>query len=596
MTEDLRYAIVVIGRSGPLLGETEIRAEEGEIEQAKLGEFNTYLHDDVTGTYRLLAPGDSHVRFAGASTDDSDVLFEDRAKLTSKALSFLNAQGEEEGPGTNLYEWKNGTVALVGVLPNDNSPPGGAVAGPGGGAIQETGEGEEGNELPGGATSGGTQRFDLQNAISEDGSRVFFTDVGTGEIYMREPAAERTLKISGSQAAYWRAATPSGSYVFYTEGSGSARQLYRFNLERDIDEDLTPESSPRVVGLVGISNSGSYAYYVAHEGLLYEWHEGHAFQITKLNVETDYDDWTIFNLGVGGAEEGEKSSRVTPSGTTVLFSSHEKVTEDNNEGLDELYVYDATQPLSSSNPICVSCNPGRSSATEAFLANSFVSYAAVARNGYLTNNLSNDGTRVFFQAKGLLPEDEAEAHGAVTNVYEWEREGAGGCARGSGNGSGGCLALISSGQSPEQSLFGDASANGSDVFFFSRQSLVAQDGDENVDVYDAREDGGLSAQNVASTPPCVGEACRGSVGPMVGFGRPASAMLAGTGNLVQIPTGQKTVIKPKSRTKLLTRAQKLAKALRRCKRERVRQRARCRAQARSRYAAKGRKSARGVGK
>ena len=33
------------------------------------------------------------------------------------------------------------------------------------------------------------------------------------------------------------------------------------------------------------------------------------------------------------------------------------------------------------------------------------------------------------------------------------------------------------------------------MFFFTRQSLVSQDHDDNVDVYDAREDGGMAGQN-----------------------------------------------------------------------------------------------------
>ena len=60
---------------------------------------------------------------------------------------------------------------------------------------------------------------------------------------------------------------------------------------------------------------------------------------------------------------------------------------------------------------------------------------------------------------------------------------------------GGCLYLISTGESAEPSYFGDASANGDDVFFFTRQSLVGQDRDENYDIYDARIDGGIAAQN-----------------------------------------------------------------------------------------------------
>jgi hypothetical protein len=66
------------------------------------------------------------------------------------------------------------------------------------------------------------------------------------------------------------------------------------------------------------------------------------------------------------------------------------------------------------------------------------------------------------------------------------------------------------GQSTSSSYFGDASQNGEDVFFFTRQSLVSQDRDNNVDVYDAREDGGISSQNSLLAPPSERERCRGA--------------------------------------------------------------------------------------
>jgi hypothetical protein len=70
-------------------------------------------------------------------------------------------------------------------------------------------------------------------------------------------------------------------------------------------------------------------------------------------------------------------------------------------------------------------------------------------------------------------------------VYEWEAYGEGSCASIAQDG--GCLYLISSGTSSEQSYFGDASANGNDVFFFTRQALAPTDDDDLVDVYDAHE-------------------------------------------------------------------------------------------------------------
>ena len=62
---------------------------------------------------------------------------------------------------------------------------------------------------------------------------------------------------------------------------------------------------------------------------------------------------------------GEKSSRVTPDGTTVLFASQAQLTSYDNAEQGELYLYDAT----SGTLTCVSCNPSGAPATsEAYLA------------------------------------------------------------------------------------------------------------------------------------------------------------------------------------------------------------------------------------
>src|ERR1700735_1439192 len=99
----------------------------------------------------------------------------------------------------------------------------------------------------------------------------------------------------------------------------------------------------------------------------------------------------------------------------------------------------------------------------------------------MTRNLSVEGTRIYFQtAEALLP----EATDGQENVYEWEQEGVGSCGVGESDENGGCLYLISTGQSTNPSYFGDASENGSDVFFFTRGSLVGQDRDDNADIYD----------------------------------------------------------------------------------------------------------------
>ena len=188
LTEDLATAIV----------NTEPGLEAG----LAPGRYS-YLRDSATGAFRLLSPGIA--TFADATADDSRIIFESSEQLLPAAA-----------PGVvNLYEWADGQLSVVGILPTSEggeAPSKGSVAGPGGPALGEESVGGA-EEIVGGATG----KFYTQNTISADGSRVFFSDSGTGRIYMREPEAARTIPISAGQA-YWRAATADGSMVFYTEG------------------------------------------------------------------------------------------------------------------------------------------------------------------------------------------------------------------------------------------------------------------------------------------------------------------------------------------------------------------------------------------
>jgi hypothetical protein len=557
----------------------------------------SYLRDNATGSFRLLAPGIA--RFADATANDSRIIFEDTTEEVVPGV-------RDETGVPYLYEWNASKpsgqeLSLAGVLQKGEAPIAGAVVGPGGPAL-------------GRRTGGATGEFYTQDTISEDGSRIFFSDVGTGQIYMREPEVGKTIPVSaGIEPAYWRAATADGSMVFYTEGEN----LYRFNVDKfeasekpesealaDAREALTTGTAG-ILGMLGIATeNGSYVYFVATEvlagnengnkekaetgeGNLYEWHDGETIFVAQLSTGGLYDEynWHSFykaNPGFAPAA-GEKSSRVTPDGEAVLFTSQGRLTVYDNAGQGELYLYDAT----SGRLTCVSCNPSGAPATaEAYLVGNPLPGGGEPRNAFLTRNLSADGSRVFFQTdEALVPQDT----NGQTDVYEWEREGTGGadgCSPSSASfsaSSGGCLYLISTGQNAQPSYFGDASANGDDVFFFTRQSLVGQDRDENYDVYDARVEGGIAAQNPLPPASCTGEGCLGPVDPSPVFYAPASTTFSGTGNLPS-----QSVVKPKP----LTRVQQLAKALKACKPKPKAKRKRCEAQARKRYGKRATKSPR----
>jgi hypothetical protein len=181
---------------------------------------------------------------------------------------------------------------------------------------------------------------------------------------------------------------------------------------------------------------------------------------------------------------------------------------------------------------------------------------ATAPASLASRNLSADGNRAFFETTEALVSSDTNGVGgcpivgaglqefpACRDVYEWEAPGSGSCTKSSPAFSplnGGCLYLISTGKDDYPSFFADASANGDDVFFFTRQGLVGQDKDELLDVYDARVGGGIAAQNPGPALPCEStDACHGSIPAPPAEGQPSTQTFVGPGNEVPKPTHKK---------------------------------------------------------
>jgi hypothetical protein len=126
-----------------------------------------------------------------------------------------------------------------------------------------------------------------------------------------------------------------------------------------------------------------------------------------------------------------------------------------------------------------------------------------------------------------------------SDVYQWEAQGTGSCAR-----PGGCISLISSGLANRAS-FVDASLDGADAFFLTDRSLVGVD-PGSVDLYDARVGGGFPEPGEPS--PCVGDACQVVPGPvedpvlttvLVGPGNPKEQYRSYGAKAKKCPKGKK---------------------------------------------------------
>jgi hypothetical protein len=383
----------------------------------------------------------------------------------------------------------------------------------------------------------------MRHAISDDGSRVFWTynfifPGGNFPLFARVFNANgepKTIQLDASQggagkgAGKFQDASVDGSKVFFLDTqkltavtSASGSDLYRYDMVKGEKGEPEPLSNltahagepANVQGVLGTSEKGDYVYFAANGVLtaalnpstedgavpgqpnIYAWHEGEPlrFIATLTNTTPDTLNWRT-NLT-------EQTSRVSPNGRHLVFVSTKDLTGyDNTDQItgtldSQVFVYNlAAERLS-----CVSCNPtGARPGGFSAVPNWSTPYEQ-------PRYLLDDG-RVFFESRDAL--DPHDVNGEQ-DVYAFQRSGVGNCSAASASfsgASGGCLGLVSTGSSSSRSYFLDASTDGRDVFFSTRQSLVPQDVDGASDVYDFR---------IGGTPPpppppgpCEGEACRG---------------------------------------------------------------------------------------
>jgi len=485
-----------------------------------------------------------------------------------------------------LYEHANGLLRFACILPNGNPTTKGCTAGTGDFSYHG-------------------RASNLQNALSEDGERYFWTELsaisglsGTthpfGKIFLGrkgEPAIPVSQTISNGDARFW-GATPEGSRAIFEIGGF----LYSFDAEAAIEGAANPSTliAKDAVGVFGLSQDASHVYFASTDELggengadevaeigepnLYLWREGEGIEFI---VTLDALD-TSGRLSPINSNPVFRTSRVSPDGLHVAFTSRAPLTGyDNTDALSgepdtEVFRYAAE----SGELACVSCNPtgarpiGRERDFSGGVPTIWIAAEIPSWESpfHAPRALSDDGSRLFFESyEALVPTDT----NGVQDVYQWEIAGMGSCDEGDANfdeGSGGCVELISTGESPHESTFVDASPGGDDVFFTTISSLYGPDYGL-VDIYDARVEGGFPAPS--STPGCEGEACQG---PLVAPNdpTPASSSFEGAGNVNEAPRpvkcakGRKAVrkagrtrcVKKPRKTKRAKRANKTRRAAR----------------------------------
>ncbi len=479
---------------------------------------NVYRRDNTIGSYRALSPQAlegalvGHVpELQGVTQDGRCAVFRVQSKLTEDAEEDL----------MQAYRSCEGELTLISVLPDETASATPSSAG------TPFGVGTNGRE-------GG-----MFNAISEDGERVFWSQAenGPGPLYLRI-GDTATKAISSGAAMFWGASS-DGTRAIYQEG-GSLR-------EATIDADGTvgsAEIAAQAIGVAGMSEDATRVYFAsradldasgeaqAEEPNLYLLERSPEAPAAGGEVEhvltLDEMDFPISQVSPVAQRPTYRQSRVSPDGAHLALmsrgslSGYESVDQETGRALAQVFLYDAVQDELR----CASCNPsgarpqGRevifglkgSIGTSVWAA---AKLPLVNSQLYASRALSEDGDRLYFESYDrLVPRDTTSA----LDLYQWEELGAGPpedpCEEGDTGfdpASGGCLSLVSSGQSETDAEFLDASADGKDVFFSTDTSLVAHDPGA-VDVYDARQGGGLPAPPQPK-PECAGEACRPAAAP-----------------------------------------------------------------------------------
>ena len=522
------------------------------------------------------ADGDRNpVSVAGANEDLSHVIVWSRAPLV------------EGAKGNSLYQWVDGDLKPVSVLPTDE-----------GGDVVFA-------QLGSGVVSG-------TNAVSQDGSIVFWApgdnSVDIAEtapmtaLYVRDMEAGETARIdvvqpgvsgTGEVHPTFMGASADGTVVFFTDrrrltadASAEGRSLYRCEVQsvggsltcgglENLSVPLGAEKAEVQELSPGMSEDGRRVYFLAAGVLdaepnehgdgaqagspnLYLWDEEEGVRFIASLSSKDGPAW-----GEPGAiklgHASKLSADASPSGRYLTFMSERNLTGAESadpatgEPVEQAFLYDAIEDELR----CISCNPAGSTDSGyqiaagvsdggvilpdpmglwsgrwvgATLPEPTESEPSVGYAFYHPRAVLDNG-RAFFNS--VAPLALADSNG-TWDVYQYEPFGVGSCTPASSSAStavsqeGGCVGLFSSGADDEPSVFMDASESGGSVFFATFAQLSVLDKDDIVDVYDARVNGvaAVAEPNVE----CLGEACQPAA-VVPNDPTPASTAFKGQGNV-----------------------------------------------------------------
>jgi DNA-binding beta-propeller fold protein YncE len=331
------------------------------------------------GTKTNPEPGQANqVRIAAASPDLSQIAIQSIPPLVAGAAS------------ESLYLWSGGELEAVSELP---AAEGGAVV----------------------TAAIGTGRGSVRHAISEDGSRVFWTSstfynhvaIDKAGLYLRDRNAHESVRLDvkeadasgdGENRPAFNGASADGGAVFFTDtqqltadASPKGRDLYRCEVGEvgggalgcvDITDISAPpagsgESAEVIDQMPAISEDGRRAFFVARgvldeepneegevadagEPNLYLWEEGQAPRLVASLSEEDHLVWGEEEVHTRGYAVNI-SAAISPGGRYLTFTSEKSLTGYENRNAEdqpttEVFLYD-TEAEEGKRLSCISCNP-----------------------------------------------------------------------------------------------------------------------------------------------------------------------------------------------------------------------------------------------
>ncbi len=454
---------------------------------------------------------------------------------------------------------------------------------------------------------GAAMTLESQHVISASGATVFFTAEACGssppvdELFARvdngqpdahtvaisEPTKEDCEACDTSEGvlanATFLAASVDGSKVFWVTsqpllGGDSSYNIYEYDFNAPAGQRVVRVSAgdqtvanptANVVMYNGsalaplflaVSNDGSHVYFAA-TGVLTtvpnadgQVAQSGADNIYVFERDAQYPTGHIaFVAGLSGIPLNSiylpsTAVSLSENGRFLAFSTGDDLTSDDSSTIPQAFEYDAqTGSL-------VRISIGQ----DGFNDDGNTDRPLDAPRKVL---VANDGVAFFESGDGLTPqaidndllnpEEIIENQRLVQNVYEYR----------AGN-----VYLISDGHDTSGLValnFIDPS--GANVFFETESQLASQDGDSQVDTYDARIDGGFSSPPPVSS--CVTDACQGALGAAPALLSPSSEFQAGGNPPLATSTGVKPAAKPKLRKKAKKKRPK-AKKTRRARRGR----------------------------